>query len=76
LKITPRNWAFSSWQKAFSLKTPTTILLDKGKRVKSFGFEAEMEYADMEETDHEDYYYFQRFKMKISGKNVRKVNIL
>ncbi|XP_056008297.1 heat shock 70 kDa protein 12B-like isoform X5 [Ostrea edulis] len=72
LKITSGNWEFSSWQKAFSMKIPTTILLDKDKNVKSFGFEAETEYADMDEADHKDYYYFQRFKMEISRQQVNK----
>ncbi|XP_052099743.1 heat shock 70 kDa protein 12B-like isoform X4 [Mytilus californianus] len=49
-----------------SLKTPTCILLDKNRNVKSFGFEAESDYSQLEEEDNEnqeDYYFFHRFKM-------------
>ncbi|XP_056008287.1 heat shock 70 kDa protein 12A-like isoform X2 [Ostrea edulis] len=72
LEITSRTWKYFHWMKAYSNKIPTTILIDKDKNVKSFGFEAEMEYAEMEETDHKAYYYFQRFKMKISRQHVTK----
>ncbi|CAG2191386.1 unnamed protein product [Mytilus edulis] len=49
-----------------SLKTPTVLLLDKNKKFVSFGYEAENQYSDlMMDKEHEDYFYFHRFKMRL-----------
>ncbi|XP_053390534.1 heat shock 70 kDa protein 12A-like [Mercenaria mercenaria] len=48
-------------------KTPTVALIHQdGKTLKAFGYEAENEYKDlMDEGEHENYFYFQRFKMML-----------
>lgn len=47
-----------------SHKTPTCLLLDSEKVFRSFGYEAENEYAEIaNEERHQDFYFFQRFKM-------------
>lgn len=48
-----------------SLKTPTCILLNKkDQELVSFGYEAENAYAEIvENSEEDDYYYFQQFKM-------------
>ncbi|XP_033753962.1 heat shock 70 kDa protein 12B-like [Pecten maximus] len=49
-----------------SLKTPTCLLLDKHENLVSFGYEAENTYSDITlEGKEADFYYFQRFKMKL-----------
>lgn len=49
-----------------SLKTPTILLLNPDKSFKAFGYEAENEYTQLaEDGEHEDYYYFRRFKMML-----------
>ncbi|CAG2200983.1 unnamed protein product [Mytilus edulis] len=57
-----------------SLKTPTCILLDSNKQFDSFGYDAENKYADLVmDEEHEDYYYFHRFKMSLhNNKNVKQ----
>ncbi|XP_048728151.2 heat shock 70 kDa protein 12B-like isoform X2 [Ostrea edulis] len=55
-----------------SFKTPTTVLLNKEEKLEEFGFDAESRYAELaEEGEHEDYFYFRRFKMMLYDK-VRK----
>lgn len=52
-----------------SSKTPTTVLLDKDENLVDFGFGAETAYAELSENEeHEEYYYFQRFKMMLYDK--------
>lgn len=47
-----------------SLKTPSILLLNPDKTFKSFGYDAETEYADLAaDGAHADYYFFGRFKM-------------
>lgn len=54
------NQAWNSGNKeAVSLKTPTTLLLNKDKEIISFGFQAE-----------NDYYYFHRIKMELYNSEV------
>ncbi|XP_062621074.1 heat shock 70 kDa protein 12B-like [Saccostrea cucullata] len=66
MKIHANQAWVSGQQNLLSLKTPTCLLLDKNKKFKSFGYEAENQYNNItmdEET--EDYYYFYRFKMNL-----------
>ena len=70
------------WQAAdgglISSKTPTTVLLDNDENLVEFGFDAETAYSELSENgEHEDHYYFRRFKMMLYDKvrtSVRKTN--
>ena len=55
-----------------SLKAPTTVLIEPdGKTLKSFGYAAETEFADLTSGNkHREYYYFKRFKMMLDGRQV------
>ncbi|WAQ94614.1 hypothetical protein MAR_007085, partial [Mya arenaria] len=46
---------------------PTTVLIKPdGKTLEAFGFEAETRYTELiDEDEHESYYFFKRFKMKL-----------
>ncbi|XP_063433399.1 heat shock 70 kDa protein 12A-like [Mytilus trossulus] len=73
-----QNWNAGNAQ-LMSLKTPTCILLDKDREIKSFGYEAESEYSQLAEegTDkQEDYYFFYRFKMILYDNEKLKHQIL
>ncbi|XP_052083291.1 heat shock 70 kDa protein 12B-like isoform X3 [Mytilus californianus] len=60
-----QSWNAGSKQ-LLSLKTPTVLLLDKNKTFLSFGYDAENQYTElMMDEEHEEYYYFHRFKMKL-----------
>ncbi|XP_061186212.1 heat shock 70 kDa protein 12A-like [Saccostrea echinata] len=62
-----------------TFKTPTTILFDEQERFHSFGYDAEKKYAslaseneedeegedDLEKENHQNWFYFRRFKMKL-----------
>ncbi|XP_069112501.1 heat shock 70 kDa protein 12A-like [Argopecten irradians] len=66
LKIHSNQAWVAGGRSLLSLKTPTCLLLDKNKELVSFGYEAENMYSDIVLDENEaDYYYFQRFKMKL-----------
>ncbi|XP_071086747.1 heat shock 70 kDa protein 12A-like [Haliotis cracherodii] len=46
-------------------KTPTCLLLKSDGQFEAFGFEAVSRYNDLAEDEAGDYYYFDRFKMKL-----------
>lgn len=55
----------------WSLKTPTCLLLDKNKEFRSFGYDAENKYTDLVlDEEQSDYYFFNRFKMKLHKNKV------
>ncbi|XP_062591250.1 heat shock 70 kDa protein 12A-like isoform X3 [Saccostrea cucullata] len=65
LKIYTNNWS-SEQSGGISYKAPTTVLLKPDQTFHSFGYEAEDKYAELTEAeDHEGWYYFSRFKMKL-----------
>lgn len=65
-KIYTSLWARS---KLLSFKAPTSVLLDSRQEFIAFGYEAEDKYYELvADEEHEDYYYFHRFKMFIYGK--------
>lgn len=67
---TNKNWGQTQ---GFLLhKTPTCLLLSPSGEFNSFGFEAVSKYNDLSEEDAEEYYYFDRFKMKLYDNKVRK----
>jgi hypothetical protein len=49
-----------------SLKAPTCLLLDPKMQFHAFGYEAENKYAELAaEGSHENWFYFERFKMQL-----------
>ncbi|XP_060592450.1 heat shock 70 kDa protein 12A-like [Ruditapes philippinarum] len=66
LKVCANTWSGGS---LMSLKTSTCILFDKRKKFHSFGFEAEDNYSGYAlDNEHNEYYFFRRFKMKLFDK--------
>lgn len=66
LKIMAHKWS----QSLISRKTPTCALFNKDKELVAFGYEAEKRFTELtEENKHQDYYYFQRFKMNLFSKS-------
>ena len=58
-----------------SHKAPTCVLFDGEGKFDSFGYEAEeryMELATDEDEDVNEWFYFQRFKMKLHGQKVQR----
>ncbi|XP_076081761.1 heat shock 70 kDa protein 12A-like isoform X1 [Mytilus galloprovincialis] len=55
-----------------SMKTPTCLLLDGKREFVAFGYDAENQWADLLlDGEHEEYYYFERFKMNLhNNKNI------
>ena len=51
-------------------KTPTCLLLKPDGQFEAFGFEATSRYNDLCEDEAADYYYFDRFKMKLYDNKV------
>ncbi|XP_062588400.1 E3 ubiquitin-protein ligase TRIM36-like [Saccostrea cucullata] len=68
LKIRSNNWDSGTWG-LVTLKTPTCVLFNKDKVLDSFGYEAEEKYLELTlEKEHEEWYYFKRFKMSLFNK--------
>ncbi|XP_053399657.1 heat shock 70 kDa protein 12A-like [Mercenaria mercenaria] len=65
-KVSAKNW---SGGQLVSLKGPTCALIKSDKQtLDSFGYEAESKYADLAtDGEHEPWYFFKRFKMKLFG---------
>lgn len=56
-----------------TLKTPTCLLLNPDKTFNSFGFEAQDNYAQLEDHEAQGYYYFEKFKMILhSNENLNR----
>lgn len=56
-------------------KAPTTLLLKPNGDFFEFGFKAEKQYAELaEKEEHEDYYFFRRFKLILKPKLTERVN--
>jgi len=53
-----------------TLKTPTCLLLNPDKSFNSFGYEAQDRYAELEEEEAREYYYFENFKMILHNDQV------
>lgn len=84
------GYAFSltqDWKKTYtytwyggnapSNKNPTVLLLDSNEEFVAFGYDAEDQYSKLTAKKvHEDYYYFQRFKMILHQDLGVKKNIL
>ena len=53
-----------------TLKTPTCLLLNPDSSFNSFGYEAQDRYAELEEAEASEYYYFENFKMILHNDQV------
>jgi hypothetical protein len=59
-------------KKKTCLKTPTCLLLDDKEELISFGYEAENKYSDIViDRKQNEYFIFQRFKMKLYKNKVK-----
>ncbi|XP_060571724.1 heat shock 70 kDa protein 12A-like isoform X2 [Ruditapes philippinarum] len=58
-------------------KTPTVVLIQPGgNKLENFGYDAENRYKELiEQGEHEGYYYFQRFKMKLHKQLGDKIDL-
>ena len=54
-----------------TMKTPTCLLLNPNKSFNSFGYEAQDKFAELEDDEAQQYYYFKRFKMVLHSNEVR-----
>jgi molecular chaperone DnaK (HSP70) len=71
-EITPGKWKTNATEVLESLKTPTSLLLNKDNELIEFGFEAERVFKELAEDEFDsDYRFFSKFKMKLHRKKVR-----
>lgn len=57
-------------QSLLSQKTPTSALFDKNKTLIAFGYDAEKTFRELlEKSIHQDFYFFERFKMQLYNKS-------
>jgi len=67
---TNQNWVAGSMS-LVSLKAPTVVLFNENQEFHSFGYEAENAYSELAlDGDHQKYYFFKRFKMRLHEKKV------
>lgn len=57
-------------------KTPTCLLLKPDGQFEAFGFEATSRYNDLTDDEAAEYYYFDRFKMKLYDNKVKRITII
>ena len=55
-----------------TMKAPTCLLLNPNKSFNSFGYEAQDRFAELEEEEAREYYYFEKFKMVLHKDEVIK----
>lgn len=48
-----------------TMKAPTCLLFNPNKSFNSFGYEAQDRFAELEEEEAREYYYFEKFKMAL-----------
>ncbi|XP_045172708.2 heat shock 70 kDa protein 12B-like [Mercenaria mercenaria] len=76
----PTKGYVKQWHSSGTLiteKTPTVVLIKPdGQTLEAFGYDAENRYKDLiDEEEHENYYYFQRFKMKLHKNLGENINL-
>ena len=73
MKIYCPHWT-SGTSTLASHKIPTTVLLDKNKKIVAFGYEAEKLYSEfVQEKEADDHFFFRRFKMVLHEITTKKV---
>ncbi|KAJ8303140.1 hypothetical protein KUTeg_019536 [Tegillarca granosa] len=71
------DWPCTLGKANLSSKTPTSLLLDKNKKFKAFGYEADQQYLSLaEKKKHYEYYYFKRFKMTLHEKGLNEDSMI
>ena len=69
IKINPK-WE-AGGRCLISHKAPTTVLLNPKKEFHSFGYDAENKFSELSlDCEHNDWYYFRRFKMELYKQKV------
>ncbi|XP_052781107.1 heat shock 70 kDa protein 12A-like isoform X2 [Mya arenaria] len=72
----PTKVATKSWygDQLVSLKAPTCVLVEPdGETFSAFGYDAESKYTSLVEAEeHEKWYFFRRFKMKLHNKTIKR----
>ena len=58
------------------MKAPTCLLLNPNQSFNSFGYEAKDKFADLEEEEARQYFYFDCFKIILHNNEVREKFIL
>lgn len=77
LDITSGKWNTGSKDVLESLKTPTSLLLNKENEVIEFGFEAEKIFKELvEDGTDKEYRFFRQFKMKLYNEKVPLINMI
>ena len=66
------NKEWGSDQGYSTMKTPTCLLLNPDQSFNSFGYEAKDKFADLEEEEARQYFYFDCFKMILHNNEVRE----
>ena len=66
------NKEWGSDQGYSTMKTPTCLLLNPDQSFNSFGYEAKDKFADLEEEEARQYFYFESFKMILHNNEVRE----
>lgn len=71
LRIMTNHWTVKG-SGSMSLKAPTSILLNPDQKFHAFGYEADQRYTELAQKGlSSEWYYFQKFKMKLQGNMVR-----
>lgn len=71
-----QTWVAGSMALA-SYKAPTCVLFNENKEFHSFGYEAEDTYSELAlDREHEKWYFFKRFKMRLHNKKVELIIII
>ncbi|XP_060569786.1 heat shock 70 kDa protein 12A-like isoform X2 [Ruditapes philippinarum] len=66
-------YSWKSGDHSSTPKTPTCLLLKPDASFHSFGYDAEIKYAELaEDEEHKEWRYFRRFKMKLYNKENKK----
>ncbi|VDI77972.1 Hypothetical predicted protein [Mytilus galloprovincialis] len=65
IKITCNKQWNSGQYNLTTMKTPTSVLLDKDGELMEFGYKAENKYAELVEEGARDFYLFRRFKLDL-----------
>ncbi|XP_053376516.1 heat shock 70 kDa protein 12B-like [Mercenaria mercenaria] len=76
----PTKGYVKQWHSSGTLiteKTPTVVLIKPdGQTLEAFGYDAENRYKELiDDEEHENYYYFQRFKMKLHKQLGENINL-
>lgn len=66
--ICPQWNSFMICKTLINHKVPTTMLLDEKQKLIAFGYEAEEKFSNLGAKEKKNFYFFQRFQMKLYDK--------